>query len=60
MAGDLYLVWVLQQKKVSDYDTLLGTGVAPGLLLEAVFLTEFLYPTGGVHDFLLTGIERVT
>lgn len=25
----------------------------------AIFLAEFLYPSGGVNDFLLTGIERV-
>jgi hypothetical protein len=37
-----------------------GTGVSRGLLLKAVSLTEFLYPTGRIHDFLLARIERVT
>jgi hypothetical protein len=27
--------------------------------LHAVFLAEFLDATGGVHDFLLAGVERV-
>lgn len=31
-----------------------------GLLLEAVFLTEFFYPTGRIHDFLFARIERMT
>ncbi len=29
-------------------------------LLAGVFLTEFLDPSGGIHDFLFTGIEGMT
>jgi hypothetical protein len=35
-----------------------GGGLRVGLAL-AVFLAEFLHATGGVHDLLLAGIERV-